>query len=302
MIIKNTGETRPGGGGTVIETQKLPPKGGQRMPKKTNNSSSSSGVSKKLVPMTDGGYSKGYRPTNGGSGGGGNGGGAGGGSSDYVPASGPSASDLLAQMMNQYREQQRQAAQAAMDAANKQIDLSLSNALTDYANQRKTATADYQTAINNSELNRFWAGKNLRETQANRGLLDSGAGRQDRLFMDSNYNNNLTKILTERAKAYADIENAINTAKQNAAVAKANNYSNYLASNASAMSSLLPALLEGYSGDVSTLTSALAAFNQMPTATVQNAAETTSPTVANILAAYEDQTGYNKKKNTNYVY
>lgn len=230
---------------------------------------------------------------------------SGGGGESYTPAStassGPSASDLLAQMMREYQERQRQAAQAAMDAANKQIDLSLSNALANYGNQRKSAMADYQTAINNSELNRFWAGKNLRETQANRGLLDSGAGRQDRLFMDSNYNNNLTKILTERAKAYADIDNAVNTAKQNAEIAKANNYSNYLASNASAMSSLLPALLTGYDGDVSTLTSALAAFNEVPTAAVQNQASQVTPTVANILAAYDDNSGY-KKKNTNYVY
>lgn len=119
--------------------------------------------------------------------------------------------------------------------------------------------------------------------------------------MDSNYNNNLTKILMERAKAYADIDNAVNTAKQNAEIAKANNYSNYLASNASAMSSLLPALLTGYDGDVSTLTSALAAFNEVPTAAVQNQASQVTPTVANILAAYDDNSGY-KKKNTNYVY
>ena len=224
----------------------------------------------------------------------------------YTPASapastGPSASDLLAQAMREYQERQRQAAKAAMDAANKQIDLSLSNAIAGYDKQRQNATADYQTAINNSELNRFWAGKNLRETQANRGLLDSGAGRQDRLFMDSNYNNNLTKILMERAKAYADIDNAVNTARQNAEAAKANNYSNYLASNASAMSSLLPALLTGYSGDVSTLASALSAFNEVPTAAVQNQASQVTPTVANILAAYDDNSGY-KKKNTNYVY
>lgn len=285
MLLKNDGTTRPDGGGATAgvsgksskwsswQAAHLHSKGGTPVKRNTG-----------VTPYTPASSS------------GGDGG------SSYAPASsGHSASDLLAQMMREYQERQRQAAQAAMDAANKQIDLSLSNALANYGNQRKSAMADYQTAINNSELNRFWAGKNLRETQANRGLLDSGAGRQDRLFMDSNYNNNLTKILTERAKAYADIDNAVNTAKQNAEIAKANNYSNYLASNASAMSSLLPALLTGYSGDVSNLASALAAYNEVPTNAVQNSAQLSSPTVANILAAYEDNNGY-KKKNTNYVY
>lgn len=282
MLLRNDGTTRPDGGGATAgvggttgkwsswQAAHLHSKGGTPVKRNTG-----------VTP---------YNPA------------SSGGGESYTPASsGPSASDLMAQMMREYQERQRQAAQAAMDAANKQIDLSLSNAIAGYDKQRQNATADYQTAINNSELNRFWAGKNLRETQANRGLLDSGAGRQDRLFMDSNYNNNLTKILTERAKAYADIDNAVNTAKQNAEIAKANNYSNYLASNASAMSSLLPALLTGYDGDVSTLTSALAAFNEVPTAAVQNQASQVTPTVANILAAYEDNSGY-KKKNTNYVY
>lgn len=282
MLLRNDGTTRPDGGGATAgvggttskwsswQAAHLHSKGGTPVKRNTG-----------VTP---------YTPA------------SSGGGESYTPASsGPSASDLMAQMMREYQERQRQAAQAAMDAANKQIDLSLSNAIAGYDKQRQNATADYQTAINNSELNRFWAGKNLRETQANRGLLDSGAGRQDRLFMDSNYNNNLTKILMERAKAYADIDNAVNTARQNAEAAKANNYSNYLASNASAMSSLLPALLTGYSGDVSTLASALSAFNEVPTAAVQNQASQVTPTVANILAAYEDNSGY-KKKNTNYVY
>lgn len=283
MLLKNDGTTRPDGGGATAgvggskwsawQAAHLHSKGGTPVKRNT-------GVTPYTPASSGGGES--YTPAS-------------------TASSGPSASELMAQMMREYQERQRQAAQAAMDAANKQIDLSLSNALANYGNQRKSAMADYQTAINNSELNRFWAGKNLRETQANRGLLDSGAGRQDRLFMDSNYNNNLTKILTERAKAYADIDNAVNTAKQNAEIAKANNYSNYLASNASAMSSLLPALLTGYDGDVSALTSALAAFNEVPTAAVQNQASQVTPTVANILAAYDDNSGY-KKKNTNYVY
>ena len=283
MLLRNDGTTRPDGGGATAgingskwsawQAAHLHSKGGT--PGKRNTGGTP------YTPASSGGGES-YTPAS-------------------TASSGPSASDLLAQAMREYQERQRQAAQAAMDAANKQIDLSLSNAIAGYDKQRQNATADYQTAINNSELNRFWAGKNLRETQANRGLLDSGAGRQDRLFMDSNYNNNLTKILMERAKAYADIDNAVNTARQNAEAAKANNYSNYLASNASAMSSLLPALLTGYSGDVSTLASALSAFNEVPTAAVQNQASQVTPTVANILAAYDDNSGY-KKKNTNYVY
>ena len=283
MLLRNDGTTRPDGGGATAgvsgskwsawQAAHLHSKGGTPVKRNT-------GVTPYTPASSGGGES--YTPAS-------------------TASSGPSASELLAQAMREYQERQRQAAQAAMDAANKQIDLSLSNAIAGYDKQRQNATADYQTAINNSELNRFWAGKNLRETQANRGLLDSGAGRQDRLFMDSNYNNNLTKILMERAKAYADIDNAVNTARQNAEAAKANNYSNYLASNASAMSSLLPALLTGYSGDVSNLASALAAYNEVPTNAVQNSAQLSSPTVANILAAYEDNNGY-KKKNTNYVY
>lgn len=222
-----------------------------------------------------------------------------GGYSDYGYGELPQESqpDLDA-ILEAYKQMIQQQAYAAMQAANGQIDSDLSSALANYDRQRSSAAADYQKAIDNSELNRFWAGKELREQQANNGLLNAGSSRQDKLYLDNTYQNNLTKILNERAATYSDIARAMQDAQNKASIAKAQNQQNYVNSQVEGMTSVLPTLLSGYTGNSSDLLSRFYTAPTAPMATTQNANASTAPSLTDYLKAYQDgDTSYWKKKN-----
>ena len=73
-----------------------------------------------------------------------------------------------------------------------------------YQGQLDALPGTYQPLKNQSEVERYKAMRALRETQANRGALDSGAGRQESLDMSTNYSNRLNQInLQEQAEADA---------------------------------------------------------------------------------------------------
>lgn len=228
-----------------------------------------------------------------------------GGYSDYgtgetMPENQP---DLEA-ILEAYKQMIQQQAYAAMQSANSQIDSDLASALANYDRQRGSAQADYQKAIDNSELNRFWAGKELREQQANNGLLNAGSSRQDKLYLDNTYQNNLTKILNERATTYADIARAMQDAQNKANIAKAQNQQNYINSQAEGMTSILPTLLSGYTGNSSDLLSKFYTTPTAPMATTQNAAAATTPSLTDYLKAYQDgdSSYWKKKNNQKYTY
>ncbi len=229
--------------------------------------------------------------------------GGGGGSSyseqsyESAPAAQQDNSVDLEAILEAYRKMIQQQAYAAMQSANSQIDSDLSSALANYDKQRGAAQADYQKAIDNSELNKFWAGKELREQQANNGLLNAGSSRQDKLFLDNTYQNNLTKILNERATTYADIARAMQDAQNKANIAKAQNQQNYINSQVEGMTSVLPALLSGYTGNSADLLSKFYTAPTAPAATTQNAVSSATPSIADYLKAYEDgDSSYWKKK------
>lgn len=90
------------------------------------------------------------------------------------------------------------------------IDNQLNGQLSAYDEQAAGLEPQYQQYKNQSEVERYKAQKSLREALANRGALDSGAGRQETLDLQNNYGNNLNKINLQ----YQSEIDAINRAKQ----------------------------------------------------------------------------------------
>ena len=128
------------------------------------------------------------------SGGGYSGGGGGGGGYGY------SAPDYYGQLQAMIAEMQRQQMEANIAAIRSQVE----QATNKYQGQLDALPGTYQPLKNQSEVERYKAMRALRETQANRGALDSGAGRQESLDMSTNYSNRLNQInLQEQAEADA---------------------------------------------------------------------------------------------------
>lgn len=127
-------------------------------------------------------------------GGGYSGGGGGGGGYGY------SAPDYYGQLQAMIAEMQRQQMEANIAAIRSQVE----QATNKYQGQLDALPGTYQPLKNQSEVERYKAMRALRETQANRGALDSGAGRQESLDMSTNYSNRLNQInLQEQAEADA---------------------------------------------------------------------------------------------------
>ena len=121
------------------------------------------------------------------------GGGGGGGYGYYAP-------DYYGQLQAMIAEMQRQQMEANIAAIRSQVE----QATNKYQGQLDALPGTYQPLKNQSEVERYKAMRALRETQANRGALDSGAGRQESLDMSTNYSNRLNQInLQEQAEADA---------------------------------------------------------------------------------------------------
>lgn len=116
------------------------------------------------------------------------------------------ASDYYSQLMAAIDMQ----AKAKRDAQISALDAQLKRGLSDYDAQLSALEPIYQNYRNQSEVERYKAQRALRESQANRGALDSGVGRQEALDLQTNYGNNLNAI---NLQYQAEID-AINRAKQ----------------------------------------------------------------------------------------
>lgn len=108
-----------------------------------------------------------------------------------------------------------------LNAAKAAIDAQAQAGIQRYNNQLSQIADDYQSLRNQSEVERYKAQKSLREALANRGALDSGAGRQETLTLQNNYGNQINKINTEEAHEKNSIQAAINEILANADAQKA---------------------------------------------------------------------------------
>lgn len=114
--------------------------------------------------------------------------------------------DYYSQLMAAIEAQAKKRREANIAA----IDNQLRQQLSAYDQQAADLEPIYQGYRNQSEVERYKSQKSLREALANRGALDSGAGRQETLDLQNNYGNNLNKINLQ----YQSELDAINRAKQ----------------------------------------------------------------------------------------
>lgn len=145
-------------------------------------------------------------------------GGGSGGSSSSSSGYGAGYVDYLSAALAARAEAMRRANEA-LDAQGRAIEQR-------YNNQLEQVGQDYQKLRNQSEVNRYKALRNLRETQANRGLLNSGAGRQENLNVSTAYGNNLNEIGIAENNERNQIQQAINEMWAQVAAAKAANEAN----------------------------------------------------------------------------
>jgi len=148
-------------------------------------------------------------------------------------------------------EAQKQARLDAINAANKALDQQATAMKGRYDLNLKDIANDYQQLRNAAEVNRYRAQYNQREALANRGALDSGAGRQEALALQNNYNNNLNTINTQEAAERANIQQLINEMYANVEQQKADNMTNGLADYSSALQNLINATYSGYTPEMS---------------------------------------------------
>lgn len=119
--------------------------------------------------------------------------------------------------LNALQEARRQKIEAAKNA----IDAQAQAGVQRYKNQLSQVGEDYQSLRNQSEVERYKAQKSLREALANRGALESGAGRQETLTLQNNYGNAINRINTEEQKERNTIQSYINELLANADMKKA---------------------------------------------------------------------------------
>lgn len=186
-------------------------------------------------------------------GGGGNGGGgnyynryrsyasSGGGGTAGVAGTGDNLAALAAAL-----QAQKQARVDAINAANAALDKQAEAMRGRYDASLATIGQDYQKLRNQAEVNRYRAMFNQREALANRGALDSGAGRQETMAMNNNYNNNLNSISLQEAAERAAVQNAINEMYASVENQKAQNMTNGLSDYSSALQNLINAQYSGY--------------------------------------------------------
>lgn len=142
-------------------------------------------------------------------------------------------------LINDYTTRLETARQNAINSANEALDTQGRNAEDQYNLQLDDIGTDYEDLRRQSEVNRYKAMIRQRESLANQGRLDSGAGRQEYLTLANNFNNNLNKINLQERKESDRIKQAIASMWSNIASQKAANQNATLDNYANTLNSLL---------------------------------------------------------------
>lgn len=173
-------------------------------------------------------------------------------------SSGPSAEELAAQQAER-EAQERAAAQAAalkaamqartdaVNAANSALDQQGKALEGKYNTSLQQAQGDYQTLRNQNDVNYMRALYNQREALANRGALNSGAGRYENLVTGNAYNNTLNKINSQEMAERQSIQDNIANMWANIAQQKAANNNTTLDNYTTALQNIINSNYSGYS-------------------------------------------------------
>lgn len=99
--------------------------------------------------------------------------------------------------------------QARLESQLNALKTQRDNAVKGYQSQISALRPQYQDLRNQSEVERYKAEGKLRNALADRGALDSGAGRTETLNMQTNYGNALNKINAQEQSAVDSLQRAI---------------------------------------------------------------------------------------------
>ena len=154
---------------------------------------------------------------------------------DYGGYTSPTYDAGVSNSYNDYLAQLQAAKEEALAKANAAIDEQTKVAERKYNTQKKQVARDYQDVRNQNSTNWFKLKRNQRETLANQGRLDSGAGRMERTTLDNNMTNNLNKINLQEKSELEAIGNAIAELYANAGSLKAQNEMSLISPFATAM-------------------------------------------------------------------
>lgn len=121
-------------------------------------------------------------------------------------------------LMAAFLEMNEAARQDAINAILKNLDAVKGT----YKDQIQQTIDEYAKLVNQNEVAKDRARRVVKENQANRGQLDSGMGRQERLNLDIGYDNKTADLNAARQQAVNEIYNLIAQAEAEAASNKAN--------------------------------------------------------------------------------
>lgn len=260
VVGKSTGSPAVNGAVTGAKIAKT-----NATPQDTNNGGSSGGYS-------SGGYSSG----------GGSGSSSGGGDDSGSVAAQQAAAQAAALRAAQ------QARLDAINAANNALNEQGRSLEAQYRTSLGTIGNDYQKLRNQSEVNRYRAMINQREALANRGALDSGAGRQENLMLSNNYNNNLNEINLQEAAERAKVENQINSMWSQIKQQQASNQTSTLNDYANALQNIVAAQYSGYNPENSDYYKAAQEALGVVTPTVNYVSPNTNLSAAAATQAQQD--------------
>lgn len=236
----------------------------------------------KTTPQSDDGSNGGYSGSGYTSGGGGSGSGSGGGDDSGSVAAQQAAAQAAALKAAQ------QARLDAINAANNALNEQGRSLEAQYRTSLGTIGNDYQKLRNQSEVNRYRAMINQREALANRGALDSGAGRQENLMLSNNYNNNLNEINLQEAAERAKVQNNINSMWSQIRQQQAQNQTATLNDYANALQNIVAAQYSGYNPENSDYYKAAQEALGVVTPTVNYVSPNTNLSAAAATQAQQD--------------
>jgi len=136
------------------------------------------------------------------------------GSSSGITANTNYYNDLMEALM----QQNEAARQSALDAIMSNLDAVKGT----YKNQIQQVMNEYNNLVNENEVKKARAKQTIKESQANRGQLDGGMGKEERLNLNMGYDAITNDLKSQREQAVQEIYNLIAQAEADANTQKAN--------------------------------------------------------------------------------
>lgn len=156
--------------------------------------------------------------------------------------------NMMSALMSALQAQQ-DARNQAIAAANAALDKQAGYMTDRYNTSKQELQNDYQNLRNQASVNNFKARRAMRESQADRGAFDSGAGMQENIRLGANFGNIMNKIGLQENTARQNLLNNLNQLLAQIDMQKANNMVSGINGYGNNLASLINAAYSGYTPD-----------------------------------------------------